>query len=223
MASLHFYGDSWTLEHDVENKIHPCVGYPSLVGKTLDIPWHNHAVGGNSQMAMIDQFVGTQIEPGDHAVFSMSAPSRRFYFNEKGWPINVPVDLNRDAINDFQDSWLSAMTCLALINLCQLRKCHVWFINLFNVSYQEEWAHALWQSIPLSVWLLPPDTCLVQKIFDSEWFDQFEIFRQSDFNTWLNTDNSQVQKYIRPCNSHPNHEGRNAIALTIANKLSAHL
>lgn len=223
MVSLHFYGDSWTLEDDSENIIQDCVGYPSLVGKILDLPAHNHALSGNSQMGMIDQFVRTETSSGDHVIFSMSAPSRRFYFDNDGRSKNLSVDEHKDAINDFQDSWLSAITCLSLIHLCQRRGCHAWFINLFNISYQEEWAHPLWESIPSSVWLLEPDCCLVQKVFDAEWFDKFEVFRNSDFHAWLETENAQVQKYIRPCLNHPNLEGRNAIASFIANKLVKHL
>ncbi len=219
MKTVHFYGDSWTLEYDPEKLIKDCVGYPSTIGKLLDVPVINHGVGGNSQMSMVDQFIRSNINPGDHAVFSLTSPSRRFYFNDNGQGINTTVDKNKESINDYQDSWVSALTCYSLINLCHLKQCQPWFVNLFNVSYQQEWAHPLWNLIPQEVWLLPPNRCLVQDVFDPEWFSQFEIFRNSDFYDWLNTNNQAVNNYIRPCSHHPNLRGKNAIAEFLANKL----
>ena len=219
MNTIHFYGDSWTIEKDSEELIKSCVGYPSMVGEMLSTPIRNHAISGNSQLGMVDQFISSSISPGDHAVFSMSAPSRRFYLDEIGKRKNIPVDFNKESVNDYQDSWLSAITCAMLVDLGKKRDCRIWFVNLFNISYQEEWAHPLWKDISDENWLLPPDRCLIQEVFDPTWFSQFEIFRNSDFFDWLDTNNEQVVKCIRPCYNHPNLEGRKRIAVFIKDKL----
>jgi len=223
MNRLHFFGDSWTIEDDFEKLIENPIGYPSMVGKLLNRPVINHAISGSSQLKMVDIAIKSNLGQEDHAVFSMSAPSRRFYFDYKGHIVDCPVDENKGAVNDYQDSWLSAITCFMLIKICEERKCTPWFVNIFNVSYQSEWLHPLWHAIPPNVWLLPPDRCMVQDVLDAEWFSQFSIFRNSDFNDWLSTNNEQVIKYIRPCYNHPNLLGRKKIAEFIADKLVPHL
>ena len=58
------------------------------------------------------------------------------------------------------------------------------------------------------------------ELFDPEHFGQFEEFVNSDFYDWLKLDNQQVNHFIRPCQHHPNLNGRRKIAEIVAAKLS---
>jgi lysophospholipase L1-like esterase len=51
-------------------------------------------------------------------------------------------------------------------------------------------------------------------LFDPEQFA--EQYNDSDFYDWLQSNNAQVEKYIRPCQDHPNLAGREQIAQAIA-------
>jgi len=185
-----------------------------MISDMLDIPYVNHAQSGASQMDMISKLVSSEATSGDHAIFSLTAPSRRFYFNEHGRSTNTSVDRDPEQVNDYQDSWLSALTCYAVYTYCVTKQICPWFINTFNVSYKSMWAHPMWNLIPDSAWVLPKNTCVVQMLFDPEQFA--DKYNDSDFYDWLQSNNAQVEKYIKPCQDHPNLAGREQIAQAIA-------
>jgi hypothetical protein len=219
MTTLYFFGDSWPQEGPVENST--ITSYPTLVGQYLNLPIKNYSVGGSSQPDMIQQLLNCDIKAGDLAIFSLTAGSRKFYYDPKGKPVNsssVPAMKHLDLSNDFNDTWIAAQTCYILHHYCQDRSITPWFINTFNIAYHKNYHHKLWESIPDSCWILPKDRCVIEH-FDPEFFGQWEEFHNSDFNSWLDTNNQQVQYYIRPYYNHPHINGRTKIAEIIAEKI----
>ena len=220
---LYFFGDSWPAEGGELETMYgkKFKSYPAMISDLLDIPYVNHAQWGTSQPDMISKLILSNASTGDHAIFSMTAPSRRFYFDDNGTAENISVDKSAEQVNDYQDSWLSALTCYTILNYCITKQIRAWFINTFNVSYKPTRAHPLWNMIPDDVWVLPKNTCAVQMLFDPEQFaDKYD---DSDFYNWLQSNNAQVKKYIRPCQDHPNLTGRERIAQTIAEKIKKDL
>ena len=79
MTTLHFYGDSWPAEHGELEEITllDYDSYATITGRLLAWPVQNHAIMGTSQEHMIVQFLHSAVRAGDHAVFNLTAPSRR--------------------------------------------------------------------------------------------------------------------------------------------------
>lgn len=222
---LHFFGDSWPAAGgEIYNYLLKTQGiktdsYPTMVGKILDMPVKNYAVSGSSQQHMIIQILSSNLLPGDHAIFSMTCPAREMYYNDQNQLVRTMISPNKDGINDYQDSWRSANVCFMLYHYCKSRQVHPWFINMFTVSSYEKTKHPLWDEIPEFNWLIPKHECIVQTDFDPAFFNRHADHRNSDYWDWLNDNNAQVQKYIRPCESHPNLEGKELIAKKIAKEI----
>ena len=228
MPTLYFFGDSWSSEEsEIEVLIQkkkitvnePVKSYPAIVSELLRLPYKNYSFPGTSQTHVIQQVLKSDISAGDHAIFSLTAPSRRFYFNNVGDSENTLIDENKNAVNDYQDNWLSSLACYSLYQLCRQKLVNPWFLKTFNVSYLKDSNDSLWELIPDNVWLVPKTTCIVATEFDPEFFDQFDEYKNIDFHSWLKTDNQQVQQYIRPCRDHPNMLGRKKIAEKVAAEL----
>ena len=232
MTILHFFGDSWPTENgEYESIARRTVtpeefakieSYPKMVSRALNIPYKNHSVQGSGIAHMIPQLLDSGITSGDHAIFSLSTPSRSFYYNSAGTVIHQYAyeQLDQETVNDFNESWLSAWACYTLYKICQDQNINVWFMAVFDVPYQPDYHHKLWNQIPSDCWILPKDQCVVS-LFDPEYFSQWATWRNSNFHEWLKNNNTQVKTYIRPCQDHPNPLGKRLIADIIINKLSA--
>jgi hypothetical protein len=133
------------------------------------------------------------------------------------------VDLIKEAVNDYSDGWHAARNLALLYLLCEQKQIKPWFLNLFNVCYMDEYKNSLSDFVPPEHWIIPKDQCLVQTVFDPDWFGQYQHYRNSDFYDWLQTNNECVQKYIRPCKEHPNFEGRKIIADVITASIRQYL
>ena len=216
---MYFFGDSWSAESGEYNSImkQDFDSYPTMIGKLLGQSICNCSLPGSSQEHMIVQFLSSKIKAGDHAVFSLTTPSRRMYYNDNNEICHLFVDSNKDGINDYNDQWRSSNALTVLYHLCMSKNIKPWFICTFNVTCVEDYGNQLWSTIPDDCWLLPKNQCVIEKIFDPEYFNKYDEFKNSDFQEWLDTENSKVQTYIRPCVNHPNLEGRKIIAQTIAN------
>ena len=228
MNTLYFFGDSWSSEaceveglakrsNHFKNEI--IQSYPAMVSDLLNMPYKNYSKPGSSQPHMIHQLLTSDIGPGDHAIFSLTAGSRRLYFDEQGVDVNIPVDKNVDAINEYQDCWQAAWVCYTLYQYCQQHSISCWFMSTFNVSWSKQTHQPLWNLVHDHCWILPKNHCVLE-LFDPEHFGQFEEFVNSDFYDWLKLDNQQVNHFIRPCQHHPNLNGRRKIAEIVAAKLS---
>jgi hypothetical protein len=228
MTTLYFFGDSWSSEYcEIEKLVaskqidldQPLKSYPTMVGTLMGLPIKNLSQSGSSQSSLIEKLLQSNMSTGDHAVFSLTAPSRRMYYNDQGQSINTFTSTFKEALNDYDDSWQSALTCYTLYKLCQEKSVNCWFISTFNISYNSNFCHPLWDYVPDSAWLIPKDNCAVQTEFDPEFFNRYQDYKNSDFYEWLNTNNNQVHECIRPCNQHPNLHGRERIANKIACEL----
>jgi hypothetical protein len=223
---LYFFGDSWSAEAGELESWHlrnnivpsePLASYPAMISKLLNIPYKNFSIPGSSQMSIISCLVASGATQGDHAVFSLTSPSRRFYYNDKADMVHLSIDSTKDATSVHQDSWLSALACFTIYSYCIQNKIQPWFVNTFDVSYHDriDNHHLLWTSIPDSVWILPKDTSLVEQEFDPEWYSNGSANKSANLYNWLNSGRSTIEEYIRPCSDHPNINGRKKIAQKI--------
>ena len=190
-----------------------------MVEQLLKIKVKNLAEGGTSQMDMIDKLVKSDIQQGDHAVFCLTAPSRRFYVDKDNRAKNSFCDGDKDKVNDFYDSFLSATVVLTIEQICAVKNLTPWFMCAFDTSYSKQKAHQLWDLVDFKKWLIDPASTIVRELFDPSWFKKYKAQENTDFADWLNEDNQQVKKLIRPCQGHPNLEGRRLIAEFVYNKL----
>ena len=197
------------------------LSYPTVVGQIVNLPIKNYSQNGSSQPDMIQKLLNADINDGDIAIFSMTAQSRQFYYNDSGKPINVATAEEMSllpTVNDYNGVWQSAQTCFVLYNICQQKNVIPCFLNTFNISYHKEYHHKLWELLPDDVWIMPKDHCVIEE-FDTEYFGKFDEYRNSDFWEWLQTNNKQVQYYIRPYANHPHVNGRKKIAEIISDYL----
>ena len=220
--TLYFFGDSWTEQNSELEILFPkenFLSYPDMVGQLLNIRVKNLAEGGTSQMDMLDKLAKSDIQDGDHALFCLTAPSRRFYVDEHNCSQNSFCDHDKNKVNDFYDSFLSATVVLAIEQICNSKNITPWFMCAFDTSYNQQTAHQLWKFVDFGKWLISPATTIVRELFDPIWFKKYKVQKNTDFADWLNEDNQQVKKLIRPCQGHPNIEGRKLIAEFVYKKL----
>jgi len=75
------------------------------------------------------------------------------------------------------------------------------------------------KEIPDKNWLIPKEESVLSTLFDPEFFHQFDHHNQGNFLNWLDTNNSNVITYIKPCQYHPNLNGHKRIAEFIADQI----
>ena len=222
MATIYFFGDSWPVGCELELATQK--PYPKLVGEMLTIPTVNCATGGSSQLEMLPKLLSSQIQPNDVAIFALTSPSRRFYYESNPTNCSDPIitwDFSLTTVNDFNDTWMAGLSVYALYSWCLQHQVTPYFFNLFTTSYNTEFHHLIWEEIPEDVWMLPKDTCVARELYDPEWYKQWDTLRNGDFADWLVTNNTQVNKYIKPCINHPNQAGHLVIAEMIVDHLGS--
>ena len=224
MTVLHIFGDCWADEHSEPELLYssgviktPPQSFASLTADLCGLQYRCHACSGASQAEMFFQLQNSRIQSQDVAVFLLTSPSRRTYFDEQGKQCTIPVDLQKHYVNDYQDSWLASLHCFAMQQFCVSNNVTPLFVSTFNVNYVE--LSPLWEHIPEHHWILPPTTCMVRELFDPEWFGQYDTYRNNDFYDWLHSESLGVQKYIRPCKEHPNMTAREVMSSTVASAI----
>ena len=229
MAILYFFGDSWTSEKCEVEELFQQGRYtpyqtiqsiPAIVSTITGVRYRNLSVSGSSQEHMLYRLFESDISPGDHAIFALSAPSRRFYLDDDSNPKSVQHDFV-SAINDHTDSWKSANVVNMFYQECIYRKVIPWFYNLFNRSRfdSNKILENRWNQVPRDRWLINPSSCAVAEWLDPGWFSRYEKYMNSDFYDWLKSGSTVVNDLISPCQEHPNMEGRWLIAKKIAEKI----
>jgi hypothetical protein len=222
MTQLYFFGDSWSAEGGEYNDLirikHD--SYPTMIGKMLGVESKNYSQSGTSIEHTLIQMLKSDIKAGDHAVFSLTAPARRMYYLNERYIKHTAVDPNREAMNDTNDQWQAVTSLLLIYLICQQRNIQPWFINTFNISCYNTQHDHLWDMIPRDCWILGRTTCIVRELFDPVFHSRYELYKNSNFDEWLSHNNQQVQQYIRPCENHPNLQGRILIAEFIGNFLA---
>lgn len=229
MPVLYFFGDSWTSEKcEVEDLYRrgiyrpekPIQSVPAIVSEITGLDHRNYSVPGSSQEHMLYRLLESDIKSGDHAIFALTAPSRRFFLDDDATPTSVHHDAV-SSINDHNDSWRASCAVNGFYQQCIIKGVTPWFFCLFNRSRfdNNEVLKKNWERVPADRWLLPPTTCAVAEWVDPGWFARFEEYMNSDFYDWLRSDSPEVSRMIHPCQEHPNLEGRWAIARKIAEKI----
>lgn len=224
MTVLHIFGDSWADENSEPEGLYnrgvidtPPQSFAKLTAELCGLQYRCHARGGASQADMFLQLQNSNIQSQDVAVFLLTSPSRRTYFDDQGKQFTMAVDLQEQYVNDHQDSWLAALHCFAMQQFCVTNNVTPLFVSTFNVNYVE--LSPLWEQIPKHNWILPPTTCMVRELFDPEWFGQYNTYHNNDFYDWLHSGSPGVQKYIRPCKDHPNMAAREVMAGVVASAI----
>jgi hypothetical protein len=221
MTSIYLFGDSWAEEHGEYEQIYSFAGakeipvsLSTLISQHCNLKCFCHAQGGASQFDILIQLLNSNIQANDVAIFVLTSPSRRTYFDDQGTTKTVMRDHSPEGISDYHDSWSSAVLCFSMYQYCVSQDIVPLFINTFNIQYNE--LCPLWKCIPTQNWILPSDSCVVRELFDPDWFKQYEVYKNNDFSDWLASKSNNVDAYIRPCLWHPNITGRRAMADTIA-------
>jgi hypothetical protein len=224
MTVLHIFGDSWADENSELEELYSRgkidslpQSFARLTAELCGLQYRCHARGGASQADMFLQLQNSKIQSQDVAVFLLTSPSRRTYFDDQGKQFTMAVDLQKQYVNDHQDSWLAALHCFAMQQFCVANNVTPLFVSTFNVNYVE--LCPLWEHIPKHNWILPPSTCMVRELFDLEWFGQYNTYHNNDFYDWLHSQSPGVQKYIRPCKDHPNMAAREVMASVVASAI----
>ncbi len=229
MTTLYFFGDSWTSENcEVEDLYRrgiykptkPIKSIPAILAEITGLNYQNFSLSGSSQEHMLYSLFESDAGAGDHVIFSLTAPSRRFFLDDNGHPQSTQHG-DRNSINDYNDSWISSGVINEFYQECLCRKAIPWFFCSFNRSRfdSNKILESRWKRIPDKCWLLDPTTCAVAEWLDPKWFSQFEEYMNSDFYDWLKSDSKMVAELIHPCREHPNMEGRWVIAKIIAEKI----
>jgi len=240
--TMHFFGDSWAAGCELNGYIthnlkrtksynkqlahaltheNNCIylmkelAYPSIVGNMLNEPIDNHGITASSQDRMLYEFNNANIIQGDDAVFALTAPSRKSCLSDNNEIIDIQWDESDKYLNEYNNDWRSAQTCLLLYFLCNKLGINAWFFNVFT-TIDIKLKNDLWNIIPDDRWLIPKHENIISRIFDkhiSQWSHEGNLF------DWIMTENDAVKKYIRPCKAHPNLEGHQKIAEYIASEL----
>lgn len=207
-------------EIDGDGSDAPEFAFPSYFSGSLNL-----GISGNSNDYLVSQ-LEENLQNIETAVFCLTDPARRYWKDNNGSWINgnnasskLPDYVKKcitSLSNDTNDDLISSQVCLLLYLICKINNIQPYFINMFGSQLGES---KLWELIPESAWLLPKNKCIVQKCFDvSNYLVEFPTI--GDYTFWLQTNNSDVQKFIRPCDAHPNKLGHKVIAEFIGNKLN---
>jgi len=127
---IHFFGDSWTAgcelngyiteeftvisqynkhladarQHEIScENIMKQMAYPSIVGSMLNIPIVNYGITASSQDRILYEFTHANINHGDHAVFALTAPTRKSYLDNDNNIIDVQWDDNDLYLTEFNN------------------------------------------------------------------------------------------------------------------------
>jgi len=211
-----FFGDSWVYGSELDNKDK---AFPNLLGAL------NYGVPGTGIPGLLRRFNEAQKE-FDIAVFCLTDPSRLMFYKDYD---NYTDDSYGNALldseyttlqkisNDYNDDVIVSQVCYILYKWCCDLNIDCFFINMFTRQLNESY---LWKLIPDNKWLLPPQSHVVKHLFDRQkTLCEFDDMR--DHAAWIYNNNSpDVQKFIRPCDRHPNKLGHKVIAEFISDKLN---
>lgn len=213
-----FYGDSWPAGAELRRiSQFPYPNFPNLVAKKTGIETVNQSVEGSSQSRILYQFLDSHVEPNDIAVFSLTAKTRRTYLTRDNEINEVQYITDETIVNDYENHMNSAITVSLLYYMCRQRSVEPYFLNLFDCNWL---TNAMFDEVPTSCWIIPPTESVVSMLFDYDFFHCYNHHHEGSLREWLDTENENVKKYIRPCRSHPNAFGHEVIADYIIKKLN---
>jgi hypothetical protein len=223
--TIWFFGDSWPAGCELELFLDtkdtsitavPELAFPAMVGKLLNKTVINMAKTGASQEFMIESVLQSNINPNDIIIFCCTAKTRRMYRRPNGTIWERQFNHDSDYVNPYEDERVSSHCLSLLYYMSQARKANTYFFNLFDcVHYMDP----MYQEIPENCWLIPIQESVLSYLYDSDFFHQWDHHHNGDFRQWLDTECLAVQKYIRPCQAHPNLDGHKLIAEYLVEQL----
>ncbi len=210
--TLWFYGDSWPNGCELENsqgKSRPELAFPAMVSYRLRRSFVNKAVTGSSQPYLIEAFLESDVESNDIAIFCLTAKTRRMYRSVDNSIVESQFNHDDRYVNEYEDERVSSQTCALLYFLAQQKNVKPYFFNLFDTVRHD---NKLYQVIPDDCWLIPRNHSVLSWLFDPDFFTRNADHHNGDFREWLDRNCELVEKYIRPCEAHPNITGHRVIA-----------
>ena len=210
--TIWFFGDSWPAGCELENnqgRDRPELAFPNIVGERLACPVINRSVTGSSVPRIVEEFLDSDPRFKDIAIFCLTAKTRRMYRAADNSIVEEQFNHDEKYVNPYEDERVNAQTSALLYFLCKTRGTVPYFFNLFDTPRFDDRLSTL---IPDSHWIIPRKHSVLSWIFDPIFFTRFNDHHNGDFREWLDRDCSLVQKYIRPCQAHPNLQGHEAIA-----------
>lgn len=221
------FGDSWTegceLKRHFSNErvygnddVMPELAWPGIIQRLTNIETINLGITGSSQPRLIEQLHTCDVSAGDIALFGLTTRNRRVYRTPENTLDENQYVFDERFSNPYEDERVASQTCALLYYMCKERGVTPYFFNLFDsVRYVD----LTYNEIPKESWIIPMDHSVVDTLFDAEFFSQWDHHIDYNFKLWIDTENSNVQEYIRPCDAHPNLNGHRRIAEYIINKL----
>lgn len=213
------YGDSWPDGCELENDLgqsRPELAFPAMLAQKFNCQVINRAVTGSSQPFLIESFLDSQTQPGDIAIFCLTAKTRRMYRGINNEIVEQQFTHDEMLVNQYEDERVSAQVCALLYFLSKEIKVIPYFFNLFDTV---RYGNKLQNVIPDNHWLIPQNHSVLSWLFDPVFFTRFADHHNGDFREWLDRNCDLVQKYIRPCIAHPNLHGHETIANFLADAL----
>ena len=220
--TIWFFGDSWPAGVELDRipkttqHSHRDGAFPALVGERLQVDIVNKAIAGSSQESMLESLLDCNIKKDDIAIFCCTAKTRRLYRRDDGTTHGIQFQHDTTYVNPYEDERVSSHCCALLYYLCMSRGCTPYFFNLFDcVRYVDR----MYLEIPESHWLIPKEESVLSWLFDPVYFHKYDHHHNGNFRAWLDTESELVQRYIRPCEGHPNLNGHNLIAEYLVEQL----
>ena len=221
-----FFGDSWVAGCELARfksnneldfgKDEPSLAFPNIIQELTGIECINKGVSASSQPSMIEYFHSCNFNKGDIAIFALTSPGRRMYRSDDGSIADQGCTANKEFINQYDDERVSSQAIALLYYMSLSRGVTPYFFNLFDCV---RFGDITYNEIPNENWLISNTSSIIDTLFDTEYFKRYDHHRDWNFQEWLETENELVQKYIRPCEAHPNLVGQRAIADFIIEKL----
>jgi len=207
------FGDSWPAGCELDSTE---FAFPSLIAQHLNVTVKNLSIIGSSQETMIEQFHESQVSPGDIAIFSCTAKTRRVYRTKHNLLNEIQFTPDEQYVNPYEDERKAAQCCSLLYYMVITRGSTPYFLNQFDTSTFDD---PMWKEIPENNWLIPRNKSIVSMLFDPEYFARWNDHTSGDWSFWLKDNNKYCKKYIRPLQAHPNNEGHQIISNFIVDSL----
>lgn len=228
-----FFGDSFTAGAEAGADLN--APYGTATGLSADRPEFafpsyfdnsiNLGTSGGSNDFFVDQLVAN-LTNIDVAVFCLTDANRRLYYdqdlclngmrvNEKQFGDNGGIgDMLSEEIsrlsNDTFDDYQCSRICALLYLLCIANNIKPYFVNVFCSQLGKS---QLWNIIPEDCWIIPKNQCILNYCCnDTNSFVENPSHFPFSFRDWLDSNNEDVKKYIRPCDYHFNKSGHKVVA-----------
>ena len=236
--TFYWFGDSWVFGDELEKQVgadqQQLHTFANLVSEYYQADCINLSACGSSINAIPLAFnkIVTNIDPTtDRVFFFLTAEHRNSMFDEHGQIKNItPSVYKKHNVHQYQEqrfkyfdnSYQRTYNYDCMINLlyhwCKNIGVTCYFSNIFTTKTE-----SIIDCVPDSSWLLPKNKCIAEYILPLIDNDTFSIIADDNpklTNEQWRLQQPYVEKYIRPCHSHPNQAGHQKIAQEIIKLLT---